>query len=373
MPLSWLRNPILTPHDRAVKQGVVLAGALSVLALGLLRMASGGATLRYRAEMRHAAAIMDSASAAIREERLRAGLPIDVVVDPNRTGLIGVEYSELTTTLGDLAAKRTTTNPNFAALIVHLLSQLDVAQGDTIGIGCSASFPGLMIASFSAARAMKVVPIAILSLGASSFGANEPNFNLLHMLAALRQQCAIAAIPAAVSLGGEKDVGEEFSPELRSDLIAQVQRSGYPFIHEPDFQKNVHERMARYQSGAAPGRLTAFINIGGNVMNLGQSELALQLNPGIVTRAQLPQSSERGIIHVMLQQDVPVIHLLYIRDLATRYGLDWDPIPLPRPGDDVLHDRNGAPDKKILAIGLFYFMGLSVILIRSRRLKKMLS
>ncbi|MFZ5517993.1 MAG: poly-gamma-glutamate system protein [Candidatus Zhuqueibacterota bacterium] len=370
MQRDWFRNPILTTHDRAVRQGIVLAGAFSVLALALLHLVSGEPALPYSMEMRHAAAIMDSAIAAIRDFRNKADLPIDDLVDPNRTGLIGAEYTELTTTLGDLAAKRTTTNPNVAALLVHLMNQAHVDPGDTVAIGCSASFPALMIASMSAARAMRVVPIVILSLGASSFGANQPDFNLLHMYALLREQGIITATPAAVSLGGEKDIGEEFAPALRDRLIAQIERSGYPLIHEPDFQKNMTARLALYQPDPTRGRIVAFINIGGSAMNLGLSELALQLNPGIVKRGVLPQNAERGVIHVMLDQGVPVIHLLYIRELASRYGLDWDPIPLPAPGEDILHDRNDAPDKKIVAIGLIYVAGLGVISFRTWRRKK---
>jgi len=41
--------------------------------------------------------------------------------DPNQTGLIGLENSPLTTTIGNLQAKRTATNPALAALMVRLI------------------------------------------------------------------------------------------------------------------------------------------------------------------------------------------------------------------------------------------------------------
>ena len=50
-----------------------------------------------------------------------AGIRIDEAIDPNHTGLVGPEYTELFTTLGQLEAKRTTTNPDLAALMVYLL------------------------------------------------------------------------------------------------------------------------------------------------------------------------------------------------------------------------------------------------------------
>ena len=51
-------------------------------------------------------------------------IPIDRINDPNETGLIGLQYSHLTTQRGDLNAKLTSTNPNYAALIVQLLKML---------------------------------------------------------------------------------------------------------------------------------------------------------------------------------------------------------------------------------------------------------
>jgi hypothetical protein len=48
--------------------------------------------------------------------------------DPQHTGLIGPEWSGITTTIGDPEAKRTTINPNFAALIAHFLQQAGVKR-----------------------------------------------------------------------------------------------------------------------------------------------------------------------------------------------------------------------------------------------------
>jgi hypothetical protein len=34
----------------------------------------------------------------------------------------------------------------------------------------------------------------------------------------------------------------------------------------------------------------------------------------------------------MAAQNRPCIHLLFVKGLALKYGLPWDPIPLPTPG-----------------------------------------
>ena len=47
---------------------------------------------------------------------------------------------------------------------------------------------------------------------------------------------------------------------------------------------------------------------------------------------EAPPLPDRGVLFEMAAQGTPVIHLLHVRGLALRYGLPWDPIPLPAPG-----------------------------------------
>ncbi len=258
-----------------------------------------------------------------------AGIPIDLAIDPNRTGLIGPEISPIATTLGILEAKRTTTNPKFASIIIKLLDAAGVAAGDTVAIGCSASFPALMIASLAAAQVMNVFPVVIISLGSSSFGASNPDFNLLNIYQVLHEKKIVSELPAAISLGGDQDVGRDFDASIRERLIQQIQFSGIPFIFEADLQKNVALRMKIYEGSSTKYRVSAFINIGGSYANIGTSELALKVKPGLNRHLLLPAAAERGVIFEMAGRKVPVIHLLYIKGLAIKYGLPWDPIPLP--------------------------------------------
>ena len=84
----------------------------------------------------HAAAIrMQQATTSIAQFCDHTGVSIDASIDPNGTCLIGPEYTALFTSLGQAEAKRTTTNPDIAGLIVHLLTVAGVAPGDTIAVG----------------------------------------------------------------------------------------------------------------------------------------------------------------------------------------------------------------------------------------------
>ncbi|MCK7480237.1 MAG: poly-gamma-glutamate system protein [Candidatus Moduliflexus flocculans] len=98
--------------------------------------------------------------------------------DPNRTGLIGLEYAETTTTLGDLEAKRTSASPDMAALAVLLLREAGLEPGDAIAVGASGSFPGLALAVLSAARALDLDVALVASLGALLLGRQRPGLLL---------------------------------------------------------------------------------------------------------------------------------------------------------------------------------------------------
>lgn len=318
--------------DQRLNRRVIIAGAISLVVYVALGFWSPKKPLPYADQMIAAARIMREATATIVDYQNKAGIEIDDATDPNHTGLVGPEQSELATTLGHLEAKRTTTNPDMAGLIVHLLHESGVESGDTIAVGCSGSFPALMVATLSATKVMDVYPVVILSLGASSFGGTRMDFNLLDMYQLLLRENVFAVRPTAISLGGEQDTGQELEPETRARLIKQIRESGFTFIYETDLQKNVAARMKIYSGGSSTRRIAAFINIGGSHANLGTSGLALNVQPGLNMEMSIPPKPERGVLFEMAAERVPCVHLLFIKGLVMKYGLPWDPIPLPEPG-----------------------------------------
>ncbi len=310
-----------------------------------------------------AATIMEQGIRAVRAARERAGAVLDASIDPNRTGLIGPEVSPLVTTVGELEAKRTTTNPNMAALLVSLLDEAGVRRGDTVAIGSSGSFPALLLASLAAAKSMGVQPLVILSLGASSFGATDPDFNLLDLYNLLRSEHICSGAPAAVSLGGDKDTGSDFDAAVRERLIRRIAADSVAFLTEPDLDRNAAERMRIYRDNAR-GRLAAFINSGGSSANIGTSRLVLGVRPGLNTQMRLPQAAERGVMFDMAARGIPVIHLLYIKGLVQQASLPWDPIPLPRP--EALNAASGSHRGAFWFVSMAY-LALLVMLVPRRR------
>ena len=303
----------------------------------------------------------EAAAQPIGAQQEGAGQPIDEGIDPNRTGLIGPQYTPLFTSVGHLEAKRTTTNPDMAALVVHLLQEAGVEPGDRVAIGASGSFPALMIATLSAAESMSLRPVIIFSLGASSYGATAVDFNMLDLYQLLQREVGFTVAGEAMSLGGGSDVGTGLEDETRRSLIAQIEASGIHFIQEPDLRRNVATRMDLY------GAPAAFINIGGSDANLGTSPMILELEPGLNVGIDLPPENQRGMVFEMAARGVPVIHLLNIRGLASRYGIPWDPVPLPEPGETNLYDTQQTDGFRLWLIATGYLVALIAVMFVSFR------
>jgi poly-gamma-glutamate system protein len=311
---------------------------------------------------------MERATALLREQMRSNGAQFDDALDPNHTGLIGIEYSEITTTVGSVEAKRTTTNPNVAGVIVRLLQEAGVVRGDTIAVGCSGSFPALAIATLAASKTMGVYPVIILSLGTSSFGATRTDFTLLEIYELLRSRGEFDVPAAAVSLGGARDIGAEYEPEVTARLIEKIRQSKIPFLSQPDLQQNVAERLKVYFNGSSKRRIAAFVNIGGSYADLGTSPLILKLEPGVNNDIQIPPEEEKlGVVFAMAKRHIPVIHLLHIKGLALKHSLPWDPIPLPKAQEARANVPRTALHNSFMIIASSYFVLIIGIFGRHRK------
>lgn len=359
---------LLSKHRRFVPKevsgqnnnAIFILFILSLLFFFLVKVIPFKNTDALKEEMISASLTMQEAMEILKECQIKKRIFPDERIDINRTGLIGLEYSSITTSLGNLESKRTTTNPNFAALLVLLLHQAGVNRGDTIAMGASCSFPSLIIAMLSASKAMDLKPLCIYSLGASQWGANNPYFNWLHMNQCLLDAHVFDVKPIAVSLGGDRDSGEEMDHDGRSLLIKDIMESGITFVQQPDFEENIKARMSLYFGEVGKDGIKAFINIGGSLANIGTDSEILHLKPGVLRVKAIPPSERRGVLYEMAAKNIPVIHLLYIKGLVQRYGLEWDPVPLPSPGKGQIYQIPRYKDPMFLLITVIYFFSLFI-------------
>jgi hypothetical protein len=289
--------------------------AVVILLVGLLLIEQTKSIVQtpYYDEQTQAAQLMKNSLEAIREERLKRNIPLDIGLDPNQTGIIGKEYTELTTTLGNLEAKRTSTNPAFAALLVKYFKEANLKKGDIIAIGASGSFPAVIVATLSAARVLELEPLPIYSVGSSEYGANIPEFTFMKMLDSLNKGNIIKKI---------------------------VQSSGTLVIDADSIEENILQRMQLYRAASNGKPIKAFVNIGGATPNYGNTPASITYPNGLVIDGpKIPDHPERGLIFEYQNLGIPIIHLLNIRDLAVKNGLPIDPVPLPEIGEGGVYRR----------------------------------
>ena len=202
---------------------IYLSAVFSLLIFLMLQICPReGARAQITSQALQSSIKMMEAIREIRKYFLLNNIPFNTKLDPNRTGLIGDANSKLTTTLGNLPAKRTTTNPNFSGLIADLILETGVKPDQTIVINSSASFPALMIAALCAAETLNITPLLHLSIGSSSYGANNPDFNILKMLTLLNEKNIIKTRPVSISIGGDQDIGLEIPEKVKNKILQEI-------------------------------------------------------------------------------------------------------------------------------------------------------
>lgn len=282
-------------------------------------------------EMLEAAQRAETAFHAVKEEKSARGYLISTIEDPNRTGLIGESYTEITTTLGSLESKRSTTNPNTAAMVADMLVQCGVKPGDTVAVNLSSSFPALNIAVLCALDALNAKGIIINSVGASTYGANLPDFTYLDMEQVLLKQGLISNHSLYFSLGGADDIGREMPEEVKSAVISRLKGYGLEFLFFENLDENVSVRHDLYEKNGYP---VCFINAGGNLLSFGGGSEMISARSGIIRPYSGDFSKmEHGLIPMFLNEGIPVIHLLNMKSLLPEYGLPFDPSPVPAAGE----------------------------------------
>ncbi len=336
MVAGLLKSPLYSPRPgRKLLRVVILLALVSMvmtLAVYLLTPA-----VALDGDARRAVRQMERGLAELKAMRQSLGIPLDPALDPDRSGLIGADYSDLTTTIGDLRAKQTSLNPRFAGLLVVWLKQAGVEKGDDVALSFSGSFPALNLAAHCACDVLNLKTFIISSVGASTYGANIPGFTWLDMEAWLFEKGLIRSRTRYASLGGIMDTGgglDETGIEAGEEAIrrhgAAYLKEGTPRTVIPD----VERRMKLYTANGLP---RAFINVGGNVTSLGWVSEAALLDNGLITRTPACSSPQRGTLFRMFEAGVPVIHMINIERLAAAYHLPAAPVKLNREAEPEMN------------------------------------
>jgi len=242
--------------------------------------------------------------------------------DPWNCGLIGLEWSGITTTLGDLSSKRTACNPAWSIQFSRWFSYLDLKSGDHIAVYSSGSFPGLLLSAIAAIEAMELKPLLIVSLGASTWGANHPDYPWPVLATELRRGGFIRTQANYYTLGGGDEMGHGLPPEGEALLRKAAKEAGVELLTADKLEGMIALKTKLLESHEP--RL--FINIGGSHANLGDANEVLKLHTGLVPVTDIDLAGN-GIIGIAMRKNIPVIHMLNVKSISNMVGIPYDSAP----------------------------------------------
>lgn len=273
------------------------------------------------------------------------------------TGMIGAEYTAITTTTGNLDSKKTSLNPNFAAVYIKIFNELLLKEGDEIVINTSGSFPMLGISCIIAAEEYGLKPFIMASIGASSYGATNPAFTIFDMLEYLYEQKIINTRVGIVSLGGNNDIGDTFGKyngyKDKDAIIERINKSSATFIYEKKFDVNIEKRLEIINKNTKNVKL--FINVGGNSIGLGVKDSIYYKKNGVLYARKYKKSrlslSNKGLLERYLADGVNVVQMLNLKSIASTYGLEYGFNALPDVGTgDAYYEKTYNLTYSIIAI-----------------------
>ena len=314
--------------------------------------------LKYYEQKIEAAKLANEAGNYLKEFRMRRGVFVDVVNDPNETALIGQDITPITTDRGYIEAKLTATNPNFAAVVIDMLKEAELEKNDVVAVAFTGSFPGLNVAVHSAVQTLKLKPIIITSVGASNWGANDPYYTWLDMEKGLFNAGIFKYKSVVASIGGGLDRGRGLSPEGRQLITDAIARNKVDFINEEHLESSIQKRIELYNKYRKKDKISAFINVGGGISSIGSVENVQFVPSGLIKTLPMKNYPVRGLLVQMAEKNIPVIHLLNVNQLAVQYGLPLNPTPLPQPGEgEIFIQRRYSV---LLTIGVTFFLVIAI-------------
>ena len=309
--------------------------ALAVFAAGVYflapRIGPTDQTDAYDEKLTAAETMLSAENAILDADRERSERS-QLVDDPVIAAMLGLPTSSITTDAGSFSAKVTSTDPNFAALVVDFLREAGVERGDVVAVAYTGSFPALNIATIAAIESIGAEPIIVSSVGASTWGANDPEFTFLDMESLLASKGIIHHRSTAASVGGDFRV-HPLQPEARTLAQAAIKRNDVLYLHAEKLKDSVQQRLGIYDQEAKGRPIRAFVNVGGGLASIGSGTNEPLFDPGLTLGPERGDVEAEGLLFYMSQRNVPVINLTDVKALAKKYRLAVSPASLPPIGE----------------------------------------
>ncbi|MCF8256897.1 MAG: poly-gamma-glutamate system protein [Flavobacteriales bacterium] len=352
-------------NNRISIRSTLVLMILGFLAISLLWIVENTKVLvdeDWHQEKEQAALLMKKCMEHIKNDQFANEIAVDNINDPNGTGLIGQQFTEITSGRGSLPIKLSTTNPNFAALVVQLFKDAGLKEGDEVAMCFTGSFPAVNIAVCSAIDVLKLRPLLITSVTSSSWGANDPEFTWIDMHQSLYEAKLLSFRPLASSIGGNEDLGKTLSTESRQMAEVAISRNNLPYINENSLGGNISKRMEIFRLNTVDG-IKLYVNVGGGIASFGSSANFNVVVAGLNENMKIKEFPvHRGIIYEMVEQDISVLNFLNQGVLLKQFGLPNDPVPLPKIGEGKLYSSLRY-DVRVVGVALVVLSGLLISVI----------
>lgn len=302
----------------------------------------------------------------LKRHRLEKIGPINNVIDPMRSGLIGVLTTPITSTTVDIDSKLTSINPNWAAVIVSMLKEAKVKNGSTVAVSLTGSFPAMNLAVFSAARALDLRLIIITSVSASTWGANIPGFTWLDMESILCGEKFSPYRSVAASLGGVQDNALGMSEEGKNILRTTIGKYNITLLEYEDMKRGINARMDIYNDQAKDSQVAAYINVGGGTVAIGSFIGKMRYRAGLNLKPSQKAMRIESVMSRFARNNVPILNINYLKTLAQNYRMPIGPKKIQKIGQGEIYYRleyNKAVVAVVLAflvLFLFLFMKLGI-------------
>ena len=317
----------------------MLIAIIAIIGLVIVESFTMNVKQPYYKEKVMAANYMLQGMEIIKQYRLRKIGPINNVIDPARSGLIGVLSTPITSTTVDIDSKQTSINPNWAAVIVSMLKEAKVKKGSTVAVSLTGSFPAMNLAVLSAAKTLNLRLIIITSLSSSTWGANMPDFTWLDMEQLLYEKKFSTYKSVAASLGGVQDKGLGMSEEGKRILRDTILKYRITLLEYDDLKKSMNARMEIYNDMAGDTQIAAYINVGGGTVAIGSFIGKRRYRPGLNLKPSQKAMRVDSVMSRFALNKVPIININYLKTLAQNHRFPVAQKKIPKIGEGEIYNR----------------------------------
>lgn len=238
--------------------------------------------------------------------------------------LLGPKESSIQTTSGSIISKQSVLNPEFAAIIVEMLIELDIDLKKKVAVSYTGSYPGANLAVLSALEVMDIEAIITSSCGSSEYGATYPEYNWIDMENYLSRNDIFSNTSSMASIGGGADIGIQMSSKGREFCTNSIYNNkDLIFLNDENALENIEKRIDHYLSD--DNMISVFINVGGGIYTVGDTLLRDNTPSGIIYPDDYFSKKDGVVLEYFLNMDIPVININQINILSELYDVPYPP------------------------------------------------